>query len=101
MHKHEKFKPWKCDQCDYEHSLLSGLKRHMAFKHSDETAMKVCDICGHKTVGSQSMKRHIEATHEKKRDYACNICEDARFYSKSQLTLHVRGLYFIIQGVPG
>ena len=54
--------------------------------------MQVCDICGHKTVGKQSMRRHIEATHEKKRDYACNICEDAKFYSKSQLSLHVRGL---------
>ena len=39
------------------------------------------------------IRKHIEATHEKKRDFACNVCEDTKFYSKRQLSLHVRGKY--------
>ena len=53
--------------------------------------MKVCHICGHKAVTNQEIRKHVEATHEKKRDFACNVCEDAKFYSKRQLSLHVRG----------
>ena len=57
--------------------------------------MKVCHICGHKAVTNQEIRKHIEATHEKKRDFACNVCEDTKFYSKRQLSLHVRGKYSI------
>ena len=53
MHKHEKTKPWKCEECDYAHSLLAGLKRHKKTKHPDESTMKVCHICGHKAVTNQ------------------------------------------------
>lgn len=90
VHKHEKSKPWKCEDCDYAHSLLAGLKRHKKTKHPDESTMKVCHICGHKAVTNQEIRKHIEATHEKKRDFACNVCEDTKFYSKRQLSLHVR-----------
>ena len=57
--------------------------------------MKVCHICGHKAVTNQEIRKHIEATHEKRRDFACNVCEDTKFYSKRQLSLHVRGKYSI------
>ena len=73
VHKHEKSKPWKCEDCDYAHSLLAGLKRHKKTKHPDESTMKVCHICGHKAVTNQEIRKHIEATHEKKRDFACNV----------------------------
>ena len=53
VHKHEKSKPWKCEDCDYAHSLLAGLKRHKKTKHPDESTMKVCHICGHKAVTNQ------------------------------------------------
>ena len=67
------------------------LLSHAYYKHSEKNIY--CDICGHKAKGRQDLRRHIEAKHEKLRNYACNVCEDTKFYSKWQLKMHTRGLY--------
>ena len=71
MHKHEKSKPWKCEDCDYAHSLLAGLKRHKKTKHPDESTMKVCHICGHKAVTNQGnlLKTFDNKTTERIREF--------------------------------
>jgi len=89
MYKHETAKPWKCDLCDFSHSLKKGLDGHKRACHTDESNLKVCHICGYKAATNQTMRMHIEAKHEKKRDFACNVC-DAKFYRKFKLDLHVR-----------
>ena len=67
------------------------LLSHAYYKHTEKNIY--CDICGHKAKGRQDLRRHIEAKHEKLRNYACNVCEDTKFYSKWQLKMHTRGLY--------
>ena len=71
-------------------SLKKGLDGHKRACHTDESNLKVCHICGYKAATNQTMRMHIEAKHEKKRDFACNVCE-AKFYRKFKLDLHVRG----------
>merc|ERR1712062_323176 len=89
MYKHEKKKPWKCDQCDYAHALQKGLQEHVRNCHPKESDLKVCHICGYKTTINHNLKEHIERTHEKKRRFTCNLC-DAHFYRKSVMERHVR-----------
>ena len=92
MYKHETNKPWKCDQCDFAHSLKQGLDGHKRVSHPDDSKMKVCHICGYKAVTNQNLKTHVEATHENKRNYSCNVC-DAKFYKSFSLRNHVKGKY--------
>ena len=92
MYKHETAKPWECDLCNFSHSLKKGLDGHKRACHTDESNLKVCHICGYKSATNQTMRMHIEAKHEKKRDFACNVC-DAKFYRRFKLDLHVRGMY--------
>jgi hypothetical protein len=92
MYIHETAKPWKCDLCNFSHSLKKGLDGHKRACHTDESNLKVCHICGYKSATNQTMRMHIEAKHEKKRDFACNVC-DAKFYRRFKLDLHVRGIY--------
>jgi len=89
MYKHETNKPWKCDQCDFAHSLKQGLDGHKRVSHPDDSKMKVCHICGYKAVTNQNLKTHVEATHENKRNYSCNVC-DAKFYKSFSLRNHVK-----------
>ena len=92
MYKHETNKPWKCDQCDFAHSLKQGLDGHKRVSHPDDSKMKVCHICGYKAVTNQNLKTHVEATHENKRNYSCNVC-DAKFYKSFSLRNHVKGKF--------
>ena len=73
MYKHEKKKPWKCDQCEYAHALQTGLQEHVRNCHPKESDLKVCHICGYKTTLNHNLKEHIERTHEKKRRFTCNL----------------------------
>ena len=88
---HEKEKPFKCDKCDMSFGTKAHLLSHAYYKHTEKNIY--CDICGHKAKGRQDLRRHIEAKHEKLRNYSCNVCEDTKFYSKWQLKMHTRGLY--------
>ena len=94
MYKHETAKPWECDLCNFSHSLKKGLDGHKRACHTDESNLKVCHICGYKSATNQTMRMHIEAKHEKKRDFACNVC-DAKFYRRFKLDLHVRGIHIL------
>ena len=59
--------------------------------------MKICQVCGASFVSKGNLKQHMEAIHEKKRDFACNVC-DAKFYFKHKMEEHVKGmnLYFFV-----
>ena len=90
LYKHETNKTWKCSQCDFAHNLKKGLDGHMRSVHADESSLKVCHICGYKTTTNQNMRVHIEAKHEKIRNYSCTHC-DVTFYGKYQMNQHIRG----------
>ena len=53
--------------------------------------MKICQVCGASFVSKGNLKQHMEAIHEKKRDFACNVC-DAKFYFKHKMEEHVKGM---------
>ena len=67
---------------------------HKRIAHPDKSKMKVCHICGYKAVTNQNLKTHVEAKHENKRNYSCNVCE-AKFYNAVQLRNHVKGMLLL------
>ena len=79
MHKKVKY---TCDQCEYQATLESNLKRHNEAVH-----LKVkhpCNQYEYKVTGKSSLKAYIESVHEKVK-YSCTLCEHK--------TSHLAGLY--------
>ncbi|CAG0915039.1 unnamed protein product [Notodromas monacha] len=108
--------PHSCAQCDARFSSTAGLKYHMERLHSTEenktkhpcdkcdkvfdTKLKlnahkqthcteICPICGKtlKGMGYSTIKKHIESTHEQKKKYGCEFCEE-KFVRTQQLYKH-------------
>ena len=77
--------------CD---ELVKGLKQHKKHSHPEESKLHVCHVCGYKTPGFSNLKEHIEVKHENVKPFPCNVC-DARFYRKTRLEQHVKGMYRI------
>ena len=59
-------KTFKCDICDYNFSLRTDMKRHMASVHEGVKPFK-CDICDYSCSEKGSMKRHVASVHEGKK----------------------------------
>ena len=45
--------------------------------------------CGTSFASKGNLKQHVEAIHEKRRDFACTVC-DAKFYFKHKMEDHVK-----------
>ena len=45
--------------------------------------------CGTSFASKGNLKQHVEAIHEKKRDFACTVC-NAKFYFKHKMEDHVK-----------
>ena len=92
MYKHIAEKPWKCDLCNFSHSLKKGLDGHKRACHTDESNLKVCHICGYKNPSQHNVNKHIQSVHEGQRNHPCNICGH-RFVSKHRMEVHVRSIH--------
>ena len=49
-----------------------------------------CHLCDKTYSVNTALKMHIEAVHEKKRPFACDICSE-RFGQKAHLVTHIKG----------
>ena len=73
-------------------NLYTVLKGHMRSAHANEEDLKICHICFYKTSSNQNLKTHIEAKHEKVRNFECPQC-DLKFYAKATMVHHIKGKY--------
>ena len=85
-------KPFKCDKCDFAHAYKHGLSSHIKSVHADQSSLKLCHICNFKTASNQNLKIHIEAKHEKIRNFSCPHC-DLKFYAKASMAGHIRAYH--------
>ena len=110
-----------CPKCAFSTRSAANLRRHFRLRHTDsgETCafcgnvykrvkwhQKVsmcgrdvddrekfpCQSCGKVVVGKQSLRKHIEIVHERKKDRKCDQCSYAT-YSSFNLRLHVRKVH--------
>ena len=65
-------KDFKCNECDT--IWVSHLSLELHYIDCHKKLMFSCDICGYTTHQAAIVNRHIRFTHEKKRDYICDLC---------------------------
>ena len=93
MFKHEEYKPFKCEECDYSHASKHGLWLHFASHHRKESELPVCHLCGQKFKSNFNLRVHVESVHENKKNYSCDQC-GAEFYFKRKFKWHMKGKFW-------
>ena len=76
--KHDKKKPFKCDQCETAFGLKFNLKRHIDLHHNPEVELFSCSKCTQRLTTTRTLLMH-EARHvksEMKPTFQCNVCND-------------------------
>ena len=79
--KHDKVKPFKCDQCEKAFGLIFNLKRHVELQHNPGVELFSCSKCAQRLTTKRSLLTH-EARHEaaeekpKKSRFKCNVCNE-------------------------
>ena len=88
MHDLDGKRPFECQECDRSYKMESALKLHVKTFHR---GIKVkCPLCEKSFDTNKTVRRHIEAVHEKKRPHVCQLCGE-RFGQKSHLNTHMKG----------
>ena len=89
--KDESLHQYLCGHCKKSFKSLPDLKNHITShkKESDEQAKKPakCTLCEKVLSSVYKLQRHIRSVHWKRKDFACDICEQ-RFSEKSQVKDH-------------
>ena len=81
--KHNKIKPFKCDQCEKAFDLKFNLKRHIVLHHNPGVELFSCSKCAQRLTTKRTLLMH-EARHgaveeNPKSDiskFKCNVCND-------------------------
>ena len=81
----------KCDQCLYETSERSNLRRHIKAVH-DKIRNHVCNDCGFSANQKANLMRHIELVHMKIKHQVCRECGYVA-YHKSRLKEHMKKVH--------
>ena len=73
QHNIDEYKPYKCNQCNYNSPVFAILRRHIERHDSEEKF--VCSDCGAELKNTESLRHHTLRFHtEKEKDYICDIC---------------------------
>ena len=81
----EKLEQHKCKMCPKSFGSRKGLYLHKQNVHQEQSSL-VCNICLKTYSRKQSLSRHVEAAHNKRR-YNCQLCSKS-FVRSSYLRTH-------------
>ncbi|EAT39680.1 AAEL008550-PA [Aedes aegypti] len=79
---------FECDRCPKRFPKKKLLQTHIAKHETLEKEKAKCEICGKCLRTQISLREHIEAVHEKKANFICEIC--SKPFTKRQLFLNHR-----------
>ena len=83
---HDDWKPFKCQECDYQATLKHHLKRHVLSKHKGITYH--CQQCDYQTESTSILQQHTNFIHNGI-TYPCQQC-DFHARTTSHLQQHVK-----------
>ena len=88
---HEKIRPHKCPECDFDASVKQHLTRHLLRIHgiSLEKNEHLCSDCGYQTLSKGELEEHIDRVHKGLKPYMCSNC-GKDFSTKIHLKRHMK-----------
>ena len=71
---HVYIKAYKCELCDYSAKVAKDIKVHKNVHHSENVKTFKCTDCDYTSAWQPNVKRHFKTTHEKLKEYSCEVC---------------------------
>uniref|UniRef100_A0A6V7I3Z0 C2H2-type domain-containing protein n=1 Tax=Bracon brevicornis TaxID=1563983 RepID=A0A6V7I3Z0_9HYME len=78
-----------CDSCDKSYFDRDVYTQHLRRHRAMQDGKYKCPYCSKLTASSFVLKNHIQATHDRKRVFKCDICQK-EFYNERNMKAHKR-----------
>ena len=99
MGKEPKSRIHTCPQCDYKTGRADSLRKHVRAVH-EQRKDHACSQCDAAFGQAGNLRKHVRVVHEKRKDHACPQCE-AAFGEASKLRTLVRTVHDQRKQQPG
>lgn len=84
----EKFKTFKCTDCDKAFETKTQLNSHCKYLHTERKA-GICEICAKSFSKKESLRYHYAAVHSNGVKFDCHICNKS-YSIKDNLRAHIK-----------
>ena len=85
----KKPKKYVCNEHNKCYVYKKSYDEHLCRDHSDGNYRFVCDYCGKRFFHKSEFSIHRDSVHLKRKDYACNKCQERAFTSIGRLNAHL------------
>ena len=85
----KKPKKYVCNKHNKCYVYKKSYDEHLSRDHSDGNYRFVCDYCGKGFFHKSEFSIHRDSVHLKRKDYACNKCQERAFTSVGHLNAHL------------
>ena len=85
----KKPKKYVCNEHNKCYVYKKSYDEHLCRDHSDGNYRFVCDYCGKGSFHKSEFSIHRDSIHLKRKDYACNKCQQRAFKSIGRLNAHL------------
>ncbi|XP_026758564.2 zinc finger protein OZF-like [Galleria mellonella] len=79
---------YRCKQCGQTYNERFQLYKHVK-EHIVKSDERICDICGHKFIGTEALSKHKKETHNTGDLYRCKVCK-LTSADRKEIYLHVQ-----------
>ncbi|XP_035712445.1 oocyte zinc finger protein XlCOF6 isoform X1 [Folsomia candida] len=90
---HTTEKAYTCSTCGRSYAQQTAMKHHEA-THLEKSSQKIfrCELCAQTFLARASLRQHIHAVHENRRNHPCSFC-GKRFSTSTNIRYHVEAFH--------